>query len=96
MKKLSIIVFSSLLLHSCVSYTHVMDAPQLTSAEKGLSKDAFAFKGTYAMGGFINENSSNFQIIDSSNVDFYEKNQPIIALSTECTRFLVRMPPLPM
>ena len=66
-------MFSSLLLHSCVSYTHVMDAPQLTSAEKGLSKDAFELKGTYTMGGFINENSANFQIIDSSNVNFFEK-----------------------
>ena len=54
MKKLPLILFSSLILHSCVSYTHLMDAPQLTSAEKGLSKDAFEYKCTYTMGGFVN------------------------------------------
>jgi hypothetical protein len=62
MKKLPlIIVLSSLLLNSCVSYTHVMDAPQLTSAEKGLTKDAFEYKCTYTMGGFVNKNNSNIE-----------------------------------
>lgn len=73
MKKLSLVVISSLLLNSCVSYTHVMDAPQLTSSEKGLSQDAFAFKGTYTTSGFINKNHADLQIIDSFNIDFYEK-----------------------
>jgi hypothetical protein len=67
MKKLPlIIVLSSLLLHSCVSYTHVMDAPQLTSAEKGLSKDAFEYKCTYTMGGFVNKNNANSEYLVSN------------------------------
>jgi hypothetical protein len=44
----------------------------------------------------VNNNSkviNDLQIIDKCRIHL---NQPITALSTECTRFLVRMPPLPM